>query len=83
MKNMDKTIGEIAIGRSNNPSYFERVECEICQSRDQIQIHRYSDRVMCDCCVNELLEQAAREDEIESGKYCDENEALTLAEREA
>lgn len=71
---------EFEIKRTENPAFFEKIWCRECQSTEDLMAHKFSDIVMCCHCVNDLLTEAANEDESE-GYYTDMNQNELYQER--
>lgn len=72
--------------KNNNPTYYEVPTCSVsgCGRTTDLLKHRYSEDLTCESCVNEMVEKLEHEkmiEEEESMNFRDENEALTLFER--
>lgn len=72
--------------RNSNPIYFEVIQCSAsgCDRKTDLLKHNSSEEILCVDCVNKLVEEiehAKMIEEEESMNFRDENEALTLWER--
>ena len=64
--------------RNLNPNYFEVAHCSECDTVHDLQVHRYTDEIVCIHCVNEKLARIAREEEGIVGREYDEDYAKEM-----
>jgi DNA-directed RNA polymerase subunit RPC12/RpoP len=41
----------------SSAKYYQLAICSKCKTREKLMIHKYSDDIMCEYCVGELLEK--------------------------
>ena len=58
-----------------NLNYFEVATCDECGTKEDLQVHKYSGMIRCVHCVNDQLEQVAREEDPARERYYNEDYA--------
>lgn len=69
--------------RNSDPFYFETIQCSECCGVDGLLKHKFTDELTCSACVDKINDDFNAAKRIdEETLYRDDNEALTLWERQ-
>lgn len=48
--------------------YYQFAVCSVCKSDEKLMVHKYSDDLMCQCCVGDLIDKENAQAEAEDAE---------------